>query len=73
MASIPEMVDSVNVLIINRCFTIEDISEQLVSSVGTVNKMMVLLFLMSVIVGFHQDNARRHTAARTVETNSQLG
>ena len=35
--------------------------------------MITLLFQRSVVDGFHQDNAKLHTATRTVETNSQFG
>ena len=34
---------------------------------------MTLPFLRSVVVGFHQNNARLHSTARTVETISQFG
>ena len=50
----PEMVDSVNVLILaNRRVTIKDISEQLGISVGTAHKIVYYdLSSSSIIIGF---------------------
>ena len=60
MTSTLEMVDSVNALIlVNRRVIKDDISEQLGISMG----MMTLPFLKSVVIGFHQDNAKPHTIA----------
>ena len=63
IACTPEMMDSVYVLIlVYRRITIEEISEQLGISVGTVHKIMHehFAFLKSVAIRFHQDNARPH-------------
>ena len=51
------------------------IPEQLGISVGTTHKMciMTFAFLRSIVVAFHLDITRPHTAARTVETINQFG
>ena len=75
MANSPERVDSVNALILaDRRVSVEVISKQLASSVGTKHKIVLddfVFFKLSVAVGFYQDNAIPHTAAR-METISQL-
>ena len=54
--------------------TEEDISEQLEISVGTAHKIVYydLTFSKVNCLGFYQENARLHTAGRTVEAISQL-
>ena len=67
------MVHSVNVFIfVENRVTIEDISGQLAFLwvQHTQLCMMTLSFGHSVVIGFHYDNARHHTAVRTVETIS---
>ena len=72
--STPEMLDSVNALILaDRKDIIEDISEQHGISIGRAQKLCIMtsLFLKPNDVGFHQENARPHTTVRTVEAISQ--
>ena len=75
MVGIPEMVDSVDTLILaNRRVTREDISEQVGIFVDTEHKIVDDNFALSLFVaGFYQDNAKPHMAARTVKTISQFG
>ena len=57
------------VILADKRIIIEDISEQLGISVGTDHSIVQDdLFLRSVVIGFHLDNASPHMAARTVET-----
>ena len=75
-ASTLEMLDSVNALILSGWrVTIDNISEHLGISVVTAHKIVHddFAFLRSVVVGFHQDNARSYTAWKTMETISQFG
>ena len=69
MVGTPEMMNSVNVLIlVDRRVTTENVSEQLGFLRVQYSKIFwILLFLKSVVVGFHQDNARPHITARIME------
>ena len=69
MVSTPEIVDSVNAIILVDSDTITVLSEQLKITVSTARKIEHYdhLFKGLIFPGFHLDNLRPHTAARTME------
>ena len=70
MASTPEMVDLVNVLILfDRRVTVEDISEQPGISLGTRNKILYDdLFSVRLVVEFHQAQTRPQQNSRNLQS-----
>ena len=73
ISTTPELVDSlIKICLTDRRVTTQEISEQLVISVGTAQRIehYELVFSKPLFVAFHQDNVKSH---RTKEITSYFG